>query len=131
MKKILLLVVLAVVLCSCGSNLKPGVTYYVDKKSSSWTGIGNDTYRIEFTIYEDGSVSGKGGVLVDGELPSTDCLGAMKLEGTWSEVSKNDKKFIEIDALLDGSEEATMYVDDDLNIYLDGVNSEPVKLQKK
>lgn len=154
-KVFLLLVVLSVNFCACNSTvsnsgetdsptmtidetacnstfLEPGVTYYADKESSDFSGYGKDTYRVEFTIYKDGSVSGKTGVLDEtGELPPTSSIGTTVLEGEWSEISKNDKRFIEIIPTLDGHETNPIYVDEDLNFYFDGVNTDAIKLNKK
>lgn len=133
MKKTLLFAVLSILLCACNSTiLKPGVTYYADIEDTDWLG-GNtkETYRIELTIYDDGSISGKFSPLVNGEMLPEDRVGCVKLEGEWTEVSKNDKKFIEIDASARGQYLPPMYVDKDQNIHMNGVNSDAQKLKKK
>lgn len=134
MKKILLVAVLSVLFCACNSViLKPGVTYYADfEDTDCFGGYTKKMYRIELTIYEDGSVSGKMGTLQEnGELLPEDRIGCVVLEGQWSEVSKNDKELIEIDATLSGQDVDPMYVDKDKYLYMNGINSKALKLQKK
>lgn len=134
MKKILLVAVLSVLFCACNSViLKPGVTYYADFEDTDWIGgYTKEMYRIELTIYEDGSVSGKMGALREnGEMVPEDRIGCAVLEGQWSEVSKNDKELIEIDATSRGQDVGPMYVDKDKYLYMNGINSKALKLQKK
>lgn len=134
MKKILLVAVLSVLFCACNSLiLKPGVTYYADFEDTDWIGgYTKKMYRIELTIYEDGSVSGKMGTLREnGEMVPEDRIGCAVFEGQWSEVSKNDKELIEIDATSRGQDVGPMYVDKDKYLYMNGINSKALKLQKK
>lgn len=114
-----------------GYILIPGETYYV---SNSWhEGDQQINMTVELIAYKDETFSGS-------------CYGDSKyeystfdptefkypIEGEWEEISKHDKRFMLVNFELgETGQEYTLYIDENQNVYMGNLNSEPVKLQKK
>lgn len=115
--------------------MEPGVTYTMKESASDTDIFGGDVnLKIEFTIYNDGTA--KCTLIETNSEDFYDNNNSYKysLEGEWEEVSKHDKRFIQIDVTLESDDyykEFTYFIDEELNAYAENINSTPVKLQKK
>ena len=115
--------------------LEPGVTYITES-----SGAGTDEFEgkvslsMEFTIYKDGTARGN---LI--ETNSTSSYGNNNsyehpVEGTWKEVSKHDRPYLQIVFVLESDDyynEFTYYIDENLNAYANDINTRPVRLRMK
>lgn len=115
--------------------LTPGVTYVTTSSQTSTDEYGGKvSLSMEFTIYKDGSAAGN---LIETNSESTygnNNSYNHPVEGTWREVSKHDKRFLEIQLILEGDEYYNSfyyYIDEDLNAYANDINTHPVKLTIK
>lgn len=113
--------------------LTPGETYYTSKEVSD-DGYGNKSVlTIELTAYKDKSFSGQ--VIETVTLAHrADNPNEHKypIEGEWEEISKHDKKFMQVKfELTQSGEDFTLYIDEDLNAYMNDLSSTPEKLYKK
>ena len=115
----------------------PGVTY-VSTQSEKDTDIvgGEVNLTMEFTIYNDGSVVGN---LIETNSSKSYSNGNSYnhyVEGKWREVSKHDKRFLEIclvleDSVQDYYKEFTYYVDENLKLYDNPSSTTSIQLKKK
>ncbi len=115
--------------------LIPGVQYITASSTAGTNEFGlKASLDMEFIIYNDGSATGN---LIETTEP--DSQGNRNsynhpVEGTWREVSKHDKRFLEIKLILEGDNYYNCfyyYIDEDLNAYANDINTRPVKLIEK
>lgn len=147
MKRYLFLIAMILIAISCGNNpqkqknaktetetetvveeyiLEPGVTYVTETmKDTDYFGDLKE-YNFEFTVYKDGSATCN---IIETNPKSRKTM-ELKYEGSWNEVSKQDRMFLEIVYVI-GSQEVTYFVDSSLNVYENKITSKPLKLTRK
>lgn len=115
--------------------MTPGVTYVTISPQTNTDGYGGKVnLSMEFTIYKDGTASGNLIETNDEEFYGNSNSYRHPIEGKWREVSKHDKRFVEIKLILEGDEYYNWfyyYVDENLNAYANDINTTPMKLEKK
>lgn len=115
--------------------LEPGVTYITTNSASDTDIFGGDVnLKVEFTIYYDGSA--KCTLIETNSEDFYDNTNSYEysLDGEWEEISKQDKRFVQIEFTLETDDyykEFTYFIDEELNAYAEDINTTAVKLVKK
>ena len=113
--------------------LKPGVTYVTTSSTSDYDEYGGKVnLNMEFTIYNDGSVSGN--IIETNSRSSYNNSNSYEnhIRGTWKEVSIHDKRYLEIKFTLAGYyKDFKYYIDEQQKAYANDINTSPIALRKK